>query len=39
LLLLSADVVQTFLQRGDFAEPLHAAGLIESFVGVRFDLE
>jgi hypothetical protein len=39
LLLLSADMVETLLQRGDFAEPVHASGFIESLTSVRFDLQ
>jgi hypothetical protein len=39
LLLLSADMVEAFLQCGDFAEPVHASGLIESLASVRFDLQ
>jgi hypothetical protein len=33
------DVAQALLERGDFAEPLHAAGLVKPFVGVGLDLQ
>jgi hypothetical protein len=32
-------MLEALLQRGDFAEPIHASGLIESLAGVRFDLQ
>jgi hypothetical protein len=39
LLLLSVNMAETLLKRSDFAESIHAPGLIESLAGVRFDLQ
>ena len=39
LLFLARDVAQAFFQGGDFAEPLHATGLIQAFLSVILDLQ
>jgi len=31
--------VKAFFQGGDLAEPVHAAGFLEPFAGVRLDLQ